>query len=215
MAFKAHDAAVKFVRFAPSQTMLVTASATGELFFFDINGHLDLSKCVPIALIQLPDSTEINDLKWSADSNKVLVCCKNGYVYEIEKPNLANVNTKDSYLIADYPMRAYKIKMMEFQMKKNQKKDEEEEEKKRRMRLRGELKDEALEVEEDWDPEPLTRVCYMNDDSGNFLVGASGLYKGNYYLCSFNQERPLKALPMFPDIALTYMAFSASNDLLI
>ena len=82
-------------------------------------------------------------MKWSADSNRVLVCCKNGYVYEIEKPNLASVNTKDSYLIENYPIRAFKIKMMEFQMKKNQKKDEEEEEKKRRMRLRGELKDEA------------------------------------------------------------------------
>jgi len=53
------------------------------------------------------------------------------------------VDTKDSYLIENYPMKAYKIKMMEFQMKKNQKKDEEEEEKKRRMRLRGELKDEG------------------------------------------------------------------------
>lgn len=143
MAFKAADAAVKFVRFAPSQTMFVTASAAGEIFFFDVNGHIDLSKCMPICLVQLPDSTEINDLKWSSDSNKILVCCSNGYVYEIEKPNLANVDTKDSYLIENYPMKAYKIKMMEFQMKKNQKKDEEEEEKKRRMRLRGELKDEG------------------------------------------------------------------------
>jgi hypothetical protein len=94
--------------------MLVTASVTGELFFFDVNGHLDLSKCIPIALVQLPDHTEINDLKWSADSNKVLVCCENGYTYEVGKPNIAEVDTSDSYLLADYPIRAYKIKMMEF-----------------------------------------------------------------------------------------------------
>jgi len=37
-------------------------------------------------------------------------------------------------------------------MKKNQKKDEEEEEKKRRARLRGELKEEDNEAEENWDP---------------------------------------------------------------
>ena len=100
-------------------------------------------------------------------------------------------------------------------MKKNQKKDEEEEEKKRRMRLRGELKDEGQEEEEDWPPEPLTKVCYVNDDSGNFLVGGTGLYKGFFYLCSFNHERPIKALPMYPTIPLTYMSFSSFNDLLI
>ena len=55
----------------------------------------------------------------------------------------------------------------------------------------------------------------MNDDSGNFLVGASGLYKGYYYLCSFNQERPIKARPMYADIPLTFMTFSAFNDVLI
>jgi hypothetical protein len=53
-------------------------------------------------------------LKWSNDSNKIICCCQNGYVYEINKPNIAEVDTKDSYLIADYPLKAYKIKMMEF-----------------------------------------------------------------------------------------------------
>ena len=51
MALKAHDSAVKFVRYAPSQTMLVTASKKGEIFFFDVNGHIDLAKCVPICLV--------------------------------------------------------------------------------------------------------------------------------------------------------------------
>lgn len=51
LSFKAHDAAVKFVRYAPSQTMFVTASATGEIFFFDVNGHLELGKYDPICLV--------------------------------------------------------------------------------------------------------------------------------------------------------------------
>ena len=115
-------------------------------------------------------------MKWDNTSTKVLVCCANGYVYELEKPNPTTVDTKDTYLVEDYPMRAWKIKMMEFQMKKNQKKDEEEEEKKRRMRLRGELPKEEEEEEEDWDPEAIHRVCYMNDDSGDFLIGTGGQY---------------------------------------
>lgn len=49
--FKAHDMGVKFVRYAPSQTMLVTASRNGELFFFDVNGHLELGKYDPICQV--------------------------------------------------------------------------------------------------------------------------------------------------------------------
>lgn len=73
-------------------------------------------------------------------------------------------------------MRTWKMKMMEFQMKKNQKKDEEEEEKKRRARLRGELKADDNEEEEDWEPEGITKVCYneANDPKNNFIVGTKG-----------------------------------------
>ena len=112
-------------------------------------------------------------------------------------------------------MRAWKIKMMEFQMKKNQKKDEEEEEKKRRMRLRGELPKEEEEEEEDWDPESIHRVCYMNDESGDFLIGTQGQYKGFYYRCGFDSERPKQAYPIEAHLNITYLSFSSFNDLLI
>lgn len=78
---------MKFVRYAPSQTILVTASANGEIFFFDMNGHLELGKYDPICLVQLPGNPEVMDLKWDQSSSRVLVCTSSGYVYEIEKPN--------------------------------------------------------------------------------------------------------------------------------
>jgi len=107
-------------------------------------------------------------------------------------------------------MRTWKMKMMEFQMKKNQKKDEEEEEKKRRARLRGELKNEDNEEEEDWDPEGITKVCYneANDPRNNFIVGTKGRYKGFYYLCNFNSARPLKAIPMPADQIICQLSFN-------
>ena len=37
--FKAHDAPVVKLAYAPSQTMLVTAARNGEIFFFETNGH--------------------------------------------------------------------------------------------------------------------------------------------------------------------------------
>lgn len=81
-------------------------------------------------------------------------------------------------------------------MKKNQKKDEEEEEKKRRLRLRGELKDEDQEEEEDWDPDSIMKVCYTNEEKGEFMFGTKGQYKGYYYLASFDQLRPTRAIPI-------------------
>ena len=43
--------------------MFVTASKTGEIFFFDVNGHLELGKYTPICLVQLPGNPEVMDLK--------------------------------------------------------------------------------------------------------------------------------------------------------
>lgn len=98
---------------------------------------------------------------------------------------------------------------MEFQMKKNQKKDEEEEEKKRRARLRGELKEEDKEEEENWGPESIQKVCYTNEEKGEFLFGTKGQYKGFYYLASFNQLRPLKAIPLPEDYQTSVLQTSA------
>ncbi len=81
--------------------------------------------------------------------------------------------------------------MMEFQMKKNQKKDPEEEEKKKRMRLRGELPKEEDEPEENWDPEPILACLYTQDGSGRFIITSQGLFSGYYYICDFNNLRPL------------------------
>ena len=217
MAMKAHDAPVVFAKYAPDQMTLVTAASNGEIFFFEINGHLDLGKCQPICMLKLSDCKRINDLRWNAESTKILVATESGHVYEIERPDPAKVDTHDSYLIENYPMRRWQMKMMEFQMKKNQKKDEEEEEKKRRARLRGELKNEENEEEEDWDPEGITKVCYneQDDAKNSFIVGTKGQYKGFYYLCNFNSDRPLKAIEMPEDQEIVQLSFNQTGEILI
>lgn len=93
---------------------LVTASRNGEIFFFEINGHLDLSKCNPVCLLEIKDCIKINDLKWDTTSQRIIIATESGYVYEIDKPDPSKLNTNDSYLIEDYPMRSWKMKMMEF-----------------------------------------------------------------------------------------------------
>ncbi len=76
-------------------------------------------------------------------------------VYEIRRPKSNEIDNTETFLVDNIPIKSWQIKMMEFQMKKNQKKDEEEEEKKRRMRLRGELPKEEEQEDEDWAPEQI------------------------------------------------------------
>jgi hypothetical protein len=94
--------------------MLVTASDNGEIFFFEVNGFSDLGKYDPLCLIRLPEAPRVTDLKWDSTSSNILVSASDGYVYEIPKPQPAQIDNKETFLIEDYPMRKWKIKMMEF-----------------------------------------------------------------------------------------------------
>jgi hypothetical protein len=125
-------------------------------------------------MVQIPAEGPItvNDMRWDSDSSNLLVGCSNGFIYEVSRPRAQDIENTETFLTDVVPIRQWRIKMMEFQMKKNQKKDEEEEEKKRRMRLRGELPKEEEEQEEDWDPEPIHACMYMNDGTGRFLVSS-------------------------------------------
>jgi len=159
--------------------------------------------------------SEINDCTWNSTSTKFLVGCKNGVVYEITKPEKNKIDTKESFEV-ELNMRMWKIKMMEFQMKKNQKKDEAELEKIKRMRLRGELPmEEEEEEDEDWEPEPILTIRYTSDSPDRFIITATGLYVGYYYICSFDNERPLKAVDMPKNINCTYFDYSLSRDFIV
>jgi len=57
--------------------------------------------------------------------------------------------------------------------------------------LRGELPKEEDEPEENWDPEPILACLYTQDGSGRFIITSQGLFSGYYYICDFNNLRPL------------------------
>ena len=141
--------------------------------------------------------------------------CGNGRVYQFQRPNPKEINNHETYLVENLPYREWCIKMMEFQMKKNQKKDPEEEEKKKRMRLRGELPKEEDEPEENWDPEPILACLYTQDGSGRFIITSQGLFSGYYYICDFNNLRPLQAVAI-PKVALcSSLDYSPSGQFLV
>jgi len=80
-AFKAHDDAVVKIKYTQDMKMLVTASATGDVFFFESDGLTDVQKYRPICTLKLPGEAGINDMKWISGDTHVLIGCTNGYVY--------------------------------------------------------------------------------------------------------------------------------------
>ena len=117
-----------------------------------MDGHSDTQIYEPLCCIKLPDDAKLNDFKFCEDDKNILFGCQNGSVYKVERPNPKNINNSDSYLWEDAPITTWVIKLMDFQMKKNQKKDEEEEARKKRARLRGEIPMEDEDEDEVWEP---------------------------------------------------------------
>jgi hypothetical protein len=180
------------VAFSPIfKDMLVTCSLEGEIFFFEVSGNADLNRYDPLCMVRLPEETKVTDLKWDFESKFIVVATESGRIYQIKKPEREQVDNKATYEIENYPMQVWKIKMMHEQMKKNQAKDAEEEEKKKRLRLRGLLQEDDEEEEEDWDPEAITAFTYLPDMPNKFIIASKGLFGGFFYLCDFNEERPL------------------------
>ena len=154
----------------------MTASAEGDIFFFDMDGHKDTQMYDPLCTLKLPDNAIINDFKWCPDDKHLLFACKNGNVYKLRRPETKEIDNSDSYLWENPEIKTWTIRLMDFQMQKNQKKDPEEEEKKRRMRLRGELPPEDEEEEEIWEPQSIRTVMPFLNAEGKeqFIVSSEG-----------------------------------------
>jgi len=217
-SFRAHEDAIVGAKFSKDLKTLVTASTTGDIFFFEIDGANNVQKFDPLCTIKLPDDAGINDFKWNDDDKSIIFGCNNGWLYEVGRPDPKIVDNKESFLLENPKMKCWSMKIMEFQMKKNQAKDPEEEEKKRRMRLRGELPPEEEEDEEIWAPEPIHTVVPFKDSDGklNYLVSTEGQFGGYLYMCNLDIDRPYKAIAISTTVGVTYMVEnkSASGNIL-
>jgi WD40 repeat protein len=206
-AFKAHDEAIVAMKFSRDLRLLVTASAAGNIFFFELDPHSDIQKFEPLCTVKLPDEAQILDFKWDPEDQMLFFGCKNGRVYEVQRPNPKKIDNSDTYYWHDAQFKMWEIKLMESQMEKNQKKDEAEEEKKRRMRLRGELPPEDEEPEEVWEPMPIRTILPYKNEVGKteFIVSSEGKFNGLLYVCQMDEERPLRGIEIKPDVFVTRM----------
>ena len=97
-SFKAHDDAIMGAKYSKDLKYMATVSFTGDVFFFDIDGHGDFQKYNPICTVKLPEENcVVTDFKWNLDDQSILISCKSGYVYQIRRPDLGEINNKDTY----------------------------------------------------------------------------------------------------------------------
>jgi WD40 repeat protein len=115
-AFRAHSDAIAGMRYSKDLKMFVTASVTGDVFFFEIDGQNDLQKYNPLCTIQLPNNSGVVDFNWMPDDQSVIFGCMTGYVYEVFRPNPSEIFNGDSYLLENPKIKTWRIKIMEFQM---------------------------------------------------------------------------------------------------
>jgi WD40 repeat protein len=113
-SFKAHDDAIAGIKFTKDLKMCCTASKTGDVFFFEIDGNMDIQKFDPLCTVKLPENSGVNDFKWNQDDNSIIFGCNNGYVFEIRRPKASEIDNKDSYLWENPDIKTWKIKIMEF-----------------------------------------------------------------------------------------------------
>lgn len=86
-SFKAHDDPIIGLKYSADLKLFVTASNKGAIFFFDIDGNLDVQRYDPLCTIDLPEGAHINDFKWSPGEQSLMFACSNGFVYEVDRPD--------------------------------------------------------------------------------------------------------------------------------
>jgi WD40 repeat protein len=212
--FKAHEDAIVSLLYSDDLKTFVTASKTGDIFFYKMDGFTDTQLFIPICTVKLPNDACINDGKFSCDQKHVIFSCENGRVHKVRLPREDEIDNSDSFLWENPDLQTWTIKLMDFQMKKNQKKDEAEEELKRRKRLRGELPKEDEEIEEIWEPQSLGTVLPFVNNEGEeqFIVSSRGQFNGWIYIGDFNKERPLRAIKIIDTLHVTYMNSTKTDD---
>lgn len=178
-AVKVHDTPVVKIKFSPSGRYLVTASSDNSIFFFEIGENSVLE---PIAMTVLP--SKINSIEWHVTSEKVLIALQSGSVVEVNRPDKDSIDTGHSFEIS-LPQREWKLKMMEFQIKKPVEDDE-----LAPIKRPGE----NLVKEEEWPASPILSAVYDCNNPEKFIISADGPYNEYLYICEFNSIRPIRAI---------------------
>ena len=189
-AFKPHKKPITCLAASVDGKQLATVSQDSTVFFFTNTAD---RRFAPVGFMELPSPAV--SVAWNSKSTMLLVGCSNGQVFEIEKPNPAEVDTSVTFLI-DLKGRTYNF--VKPEEKKVVEEDQEGE-----TETDPELEN-AGDEEEDVGVEsfPVCKVLYKSDGSGNFYLAMGGGAAGFLYECSFEKEGILSKAVSHPNACL-------------
>lgn len=203
-AMKVHNNPIKAISLSPNGETLAVLSHEGEIFFLNVEPDRSQGglKIEPICIH--PTQKTINYMTWGERMNTLLISTDKGEVIEMEVPSLKDFNSAETYLNENIKKRTYTICMMEFQKPKIDEKD---------LNFLM-MEDNAERQEVEWEPASVSAVIYLDEDEGKFLCASEGQYAGYYYICQFDQRRPIQAVPCTKDIT-RYFNIPRDSGLLI
>mmetsp|Transcript_16248 Transcript_16248/g.13872 ORF Transcript_16248/g.13872 Transcript_16248/m.13872 type:complete len:351 (-) Transcript_16248:313-1365(-) len=189
-AVRVHRNPIYKLKISPSGTILAVATRKGEVFFLEMD-HSKPQNFEPYCLLDL--GFQINDMSWHEDSSKLLFACEDGKVREMRIPQKYECDTSESYHkdTSFIDFKSYTIKMMEFQKPKL---DEYEE----FMLARKDPRLIKEKLEEEWDPAPVLACSYLDTEGSKFVCSAADKYLGYFYICNFDEDRPIQEIKVTP-----------------
>lgn len=81
--YKVHTSKISFIKCTTDGSIVAIISVKGEIFFIE-HSPSDLQKIEPFCLFDT--KLKINDIQWSRLSDKLLLACQDGKIYEIKVP---------------------------------------------------------------------------------------------------------------------------------
>ncbi|CAF1167075.1 unnamed protein product, partial [Adineta ricciae] len=209
---KPHTKPVTFITLDVKNQWVATGSTDGTVFFFNFTPK----GLNPIGFVNVKE--EITFMTWTPalyDKTRLLVCLKNGIVYEFEGPGSMKFDTATSYLIeSQLPVRIFRFRSIKSRLRHEEeleRKRKEEEERQRKLeeerRLRGiekkekegEKTDKAAEPEEeeqpqedDWKPyipeKPSAALFAVYTSPDTFWLSMDDYDAGYLYHCQFGNK---------------------------
>ncbi len=108
LTLKVHVHSIIKVKANRDNTVIVVVDALGNMFFLGVDSF-SLNKITPFCLFET--GLKINDICWSKQSDKLLLACQDGHLYEIDVPKESECDYSETYK-KDYTFRKHQVRMM-------------------------------------------------------------------------------------------------------
>ncbi|CAD8122108.1 unnamed protein product [Paramecium sonneborni] len=174
---KVHPNPIQKIIVSSNTNYVAVLSNKGEIFFLKYSDS-NIQDIQAYCLWETKLS--INDFCFDKTGAKVMMACKDGYLYQALVPG--DVDNSENYL-QEFNATKYLVRMMESQKPKKEDLD---------LQFLMKLKDDKM-PDVEWDPASIMNVVYYGD---KVFCTAEGKYLGCCYIIDLNKDRPIEMIPV-------------------